>query len=464
MTKATYYETQVSASGAVSYLFSKRLNPKNGIFPGFKPKFRRKLAAKTDAEATREAMHLSNALVHLQSVCLRDKKGHTLSIRDYSKASDTWLSFVMDTQIDELHRESQGMTELALDAQDYAQHLRDSITAGFGIEVGNTFTSEIERCWLTSFGDYLFSVLNGASIQPLMSDALEIYLKQTQRDHLSRNDKAVRDAGRNIDYFIRTIGDKQLDQIRRVDVEKYISDRLGVVKTSSVQREINSLRAVWQQCSIARDMRQQNPFANQPIKGLGTDSVKRETPSVKQTRDLIKMLETRLRRLPSSYISPMVMIATLTGSRLKEIWGLLPSDYRPAEKNDECGVLHIQKNERRPTLKTENSVRPFPVLPELAFWIDALFKTRRPKTSNSASAATLAALKREGFTFGNHSLRHGFKQRLTEIDAPGETIDELCGWKPQRQQDSYGFKTVTRRKAELVKKVYVLLCLEKPHV
>jgi integrase len=462
MAKATYYETQVSTSGVVSYLFSKRLNPKNGIFPGFKPKFKRKLAAKTDAEATREALDISNALAHLQSVCLRDGKGHTLNIKDYARASETWFSFVMDTQIDELNQKLQGETKEARDAEEYAQQLRDLITNAFGTEVVNPSTSAIDQWWLTSFGDHLFSVLGGASIQPVMSDALEIYLKQTQRDHLPKNDKAVQDASRNINYFIKLTGDKQLDQIRRIDVEKYIADRLRVVKTGSVQREINSLRAVWQQCSIARDIRQQNPFGNQPIKGLGTDALKRETPSLRQSRDLVKILKARALRLPSSYISPMVMIALLTGSRLKEIWGLMPSDYLPANKDEDFGVLYIQKNERRPTLKTENSVRPFPVLPELAFWIEALFKTRRPKTSNSASAATLAALKKEGFTFGNHSLRHGFKQRLTEIDAPGETIDELCGWKPQRQQDSYGFKTVTKRKAKLVKSVYDLLFSETP--
>ena len=79
-------------------------------------------------------------------------------------------------------------------------------------------------------------MLGGASIQPVMSDALEIYLKQTQRDHLPKNDKAVQDASLNINYFIKLTGDKQLDQIRRIDVEKYIADRLIVVKTGSVQR------------------------------------------------------------------------------------------------------------------------------------------------------------------------------------------------------------------------------------
>jgi len=47
------------------------------------------------------------------------------------------------------------------------------------------------------------------------------------------------------------------------------------------------------------------------------------------------------------------------------------------------------------------------------------------------------------------------KQRLIELDTPSDTIDELFGWGAQRQQDSYGFKTVTTKKAEAIRKAYL---------
>ena len=456
MATANYYETQVNSKGETTYLFTKRLSAKHGWFPSFKDRVKKKLAAKTEAEAKREALTMSNELAHLQDVCLRDSKGHAISVKDQTKAAHTWFEFVMDTNLRELNHLAKGRTKQAHDANEYLQILRDAIVDGFNQRVVDNNRENHVAEWLTPFGDTLLSMLEGGGDRLMLSDALETYLKQTQRDHLPVSNKAVLDITRNINYFIDLIGNKQIAQISRGDVERYISLRLEKVKTTSVQREINSLRAAWQQCSIAHDINQQNPFSNQPIKGLGTDSNERETPSLSQTRDLIKFLETRHKRLPNSYISPTVMVAALTGSRLNEIWGVMNEDYIRPQEGEKLGILYIRKNTRRVNLKTKNSIRPFPVLPELGRWLEALLKVRRPKNSNTASSGTLAAIKKAGFTFGNHSLRHGFKQRLIEMDTPSDTINELCGWGAQRQQDAYGFKTVTARKAEAVRKTYRL--------
>ena len=456
MATANYYETQVNSKGETTYLFTKRLSAKHGWFPSFKDRVKKKLAAKTEAEAKREALTMSNELAHLQDVCLRGSKGHAISVKDQTKAAHTWFEFVMDTNLRELNQLAKGRTKQAHDANEYLQILRDAIVDGFNQRVVDNNRENHVAEWLTPFGDTLLSMLEGGGDRLMLSDALETYLKQTQRDHLPVSNKAVLDITRNINYFIDRIGNKQITQISRGDVERYISLRLEKVKTTSVQREINSLRAAWQQCSIAHDINQQNPFSNQPIKGLGTDSNERETPSLSQTRDLIKFLETRHKRLPNSYISPTVMVAALTGSRLNEIWGVMNEDYIRPQEGEKLGILYIRKNTRRVNLKTKNSIRPFPVLPELGRWLEALLKVRRPKNSNTASSGTLAAIKKAGFTFGNHSLRHGFKQRLIEMDTPIDTINELCGWGAQRQQDAYGFKTVTARKAEAVRKTYRL--------
>ena len=45
--------------------------------------------------------------------------------------------------------------------------------------------------WLTPFGDTLLSMLDGGGDRLMLSDALETYLKQTQRDHLPVSNKAV---------------------------------------------------------------------------------------------------------------------------------------------------------------------------------------------------------------------------------------------------------------------------------
>ena len=456
MATSNYYEKQVNKNGTTSYLFTKRLSPKHGSFPSFKDRVKKKLSARTEAEAMQEALTISNELAHLQSICLRDSKGHAISIKDQAKAANTWFRFVMDANVHDLNLLANRRTAQAYEAREYLQLLREAIVDGFNHRIVDNSRENHVAEWLTPFGDTLLSMLDGGGDRLMFSDALETYLKQTQRDHLPTSNKAVQDITRNINYFVDLIGDKQITQISRGDVDRYIASRLETVKTTSVQREINSLRAAWQQCSIAHDINNQNPFSKQPIKGLGTDSGVRETPSLSQTRDLIKFLEARHMRLPNSYINATVMVAALTGSRLNEIWGLMDDDYVRPQQDEKLGVLYIRKNTRRVNLKTKNSIRPFPVLPELGYWLDALLKVRRPKNSNTASSGTLAAIKKAGFTFGNHSLRHGLKQRLIETDTPSDTINELCGWGAQRQQDTYGFKTVTARKAEAIRKVYRL--------
>ena len=64
----SYYEKTINAKGQASYLFVKRLNPKNGSFPLFKDKVKGKMTATTDAEATREAKTLAAELDLLQEV------------------------------------------------------------------------------------------------------------------------------------------------------------------------------------------------------------------------------------------------------------------------------------------------------------------------------------------------------------------------------------------------------------
>jgi integrase len=259
-------------------------------------------------------------------------------------------------------------------------------------------------------------------------------------------------------YFVETIGDKQLDQINRKDVERYISKRLEVVKTTSVQRELRSLSALWNKCAQALDLRVLNPFANQPIRGLGSDALERYTPTVLETQKLLEVLEVKASGAPESYVWPLVAIAALTGCRLSEVWGLLPVDYER-----EAQTLWIRPNTKRKTLKTKrNSVRPIPVLEPLEIWLARYFvatsgASSGAKSANSASASSVKALKALGFAFGNHSLRHGMKQRLVEADAPMNVLEELLGWSGQSMASNYGRNQATAAKRNYLASVYQTL-------
>jgi hypothetical protein len=59
-------EVRTLADGTASYIFRKRLNPAKGTYAGFADRFKLKLVANTDAEATSEAKKLADRLEQLQ--------------------------------------------------------------------------------------------------------------------------------------------------------------------------------------------------------------------------------------------------------------------------------------------------------------------------------------------------------------------------------------------------------------
>lgn len=451
----TYFEIKHKVNGEVSYQFVKRMNPKSGNFPLFKDKVSFKLKATNAAEATREAKTAAVALDLLQAVARRDAGKHINSTKDMNKAAETWLQLVVGVDLAELLRlkEHKRHTEAALEATKQLDFLMDEIVEFYGTSKLD-HEGSIEQ-WLSEFGSHLLACLKEGQGVGAISEGVEIYLKQTQRDHLDKKTNSVRTVHRVVEYFIDVVGDKQLDQISRKDVERYITNRLeiGKVKTTSVQREMRSLSALWSRCADVLDIRSRSPFANQPIKGLGTDAVARYTPSAPETTKLLKVLEVKALDSPKSYVWPLIAIAALAGTRLSEAWGLNREDWLLDD-----GTLLIRPNTNRKSLKTNNSVRPIPVLDPLAIWLERYFvcvdDQLVSKSANAASAASVKALKRLGIKFGNHSLRHGMKQRLVEVDAPINVIEELMGWSSQSMARNYGRNLASTTKRNFMASIY----------
>ncbi len=452
-TVPTYFEKTVNAKGKAVYLFTKRLNPKSGTFPLFKERVKLKMDATTDAEAVREAKTLAAELDLLQEVSRKDGK-HVTSTKDKNKAAETWVRVVAGVDLSIAHGLKGKVTKEAVEARETLDLLIGEVTGFYG-------STELDHeggynQWLSDFGDHLLKFIKDGQGVGAITEGVSLYLKQTQRDHLDDKTASVRTAHRVVGYFVSVIGDKQLDQISRKDVERYITQRLEVVKTTSVQRELRSLSALWNKCAQALDLRVLNPFANQPIRGLGSDALERHTPSVLETRNLLTVLEGKASAAPESYVWPLVAVAALTGCRLSEAWGLVPEDY-----DRESQTLWIQPNAKRKSLKTKNSSRPIPVLLPLERWLERFFAAtsggKGAKTANSASASSVKAIKALGFGFGNHSLRHGMKQRLVEADAPLNVLEELLGWSGQSMASNYGRNQATTAKRNYLASVYQAL-------
>jgi integrase len=414
----------------------KRLNAKAGVFPLFEARFKRKLAATTDSEAASESEHLLARIGQLQAVCLKDAKGHRLSIRDMNEAAVTWLEVIAGFDMAQARKVARRHTK---EAEGANEALFETLTA-----VTDFFETEGRK--LSVFGDHLYRFLNDGVLETTFADAVPLYLKQTNRSHLPEDHKAVRDTNRPVAMWLDIVGDKAIADINRRDVDSYVAARRKSVKTTSVEREITTLRAVWHKAALVTDIRQQNPFAETSIHGLGLDSEIRYTPTAIEVAAILEAMEAKYLAAPS-YVSCLIAVAALTGARLSEVWGL--------EQNDLQGdTLFIRPNDTRDSLKTKNSLRPFPVIPPLLVWLERFFLQEKPSSANSASAACNKTLKTLSPLYVVHGLRHGFKQLLTDVDAPINVIEELQGWSAQRMSASYGKNTARASKTAFVQAVY----------
>jgi integrase len=449
MKSPRYLEIGNTASGQ-SFLFVKRISANKGTFPThhdtFPERFKRRLGttpAMTMHEAGAIAQKRSIDIEHLQSISMRDKAGRTNTTKDLVSAAKTWLWFNEIEDLSDIRSQSTRSTAEGESAANTLTILTDAVKAFYRVE-GEGYS---HKTIFTPFGDHLLGVLNSGQAGNLFSEAVPLWAKQTNRSHLKPTDKPIHDATRFIEAFNEFAGDRPIDQITRSNVTAYITHRCKTVKTTSVDREIHTLRAVWNRAADALDISSRNPFERQSIHGLGTDAIRRPTPSAEEHQSLMQLLGSHPRK-KQSYVIPMLAVISLTGLRLSEAWGIQAKDW-----DSVSGQLLIRPNELR-GLKTDHSERPFPVLPELAAWLDLYLSAKRPSSANAASATTGSFMKSHGFDLTAHCLRHGFKQRLVEVDTPSTLIEELMGWSDQSMMRHYGLNAITTKKRRAVQLVY----------
>ncbi len=291
-------------------------------------------------------------------------------------------------------------------------------------------------------------------------------------------------------------GDRDMRKVRRPDVNGFVvwllegghAERhprrgsLGgkAVSTTTVGRYLTTLRAAFGRAIKENEFRIENVFAQVEIPDQGKDAKERETFTVDQYRHLYAALD---HWSETKGLDPLRCILTLvaeTGARLAEIVGLAAADL---DLSGPLASLRIQGHPWR-SLKTPGSTRVVPLSPRaveaakvaLGLSADAnelgsaeqlavtsercpLFPGRAGK-NDSVSASLVKWVRAQdglmGTKLGNHSLRHGLKDRLRAAQCPDSIQDAILGHSTPGVGASYGTGYPLTVLAEWINKAAVL--------
>ena len=278
-----------------------------------------------------------------------------------------------------------------------------------------------------------------------ISHAVERYIELSRNDLRGKNENQRRrwvgPLRRAVQNFIRVVDDKDLSDITRDDAltfrEWWVTERIGtdVITSNAANKELMHLRKIFRAINDAHRLNLDNPFANLNIKG--DDKI----PQVSISREHLEsvlLLDGALSGL-NSQARGVVKAMADTGARVNEITGLEPDDIVLEHKTPH---IQIQANENR-SLKTRHSRRKIPL-------VDVALRAMQENPNGfpryagknaSASAAINKYLRDhellpDGATL--YGLRHGFQDRLIEVEAPERIQADLMGHKTLRPKYGKG--------------------------
>ena len=272
---------------------------------------------------------------------------------------------------------------------------------------------------------------------PTLNESLDVYIKLKGA---GRSEYFITTARRNIDYVIKCLGCRPIDQYTSADAAKY---RDWLVEkglaSSSVKRVFSSVKAIVNLAINELGVDSKNAFAGVYLASRG-DAKKRKPLS----NDSLKHLQNACIEADDDLRWLVAMISD-TGMRLAEAAGLHVDDIVLGD----VPYVYVKPHTWR-SLKTASSERKIPLV-GASLWAAQRVKAMSNSycfsryvdgtkcNSNSASAALNKWLK----TATNqdvviHGLRHTFRDRLRALEAPLDMIDQLGGWSLQSVGQGYG--------------------------
>lgn len=287
-------------------------------------------------------------------------------------------------------------------------------------------------------------LLEGAE-QFLMSDALDVYLSEHVKRGTPGFEKLETYTRRAFGKLTDLLGDKVLREVTRDDAKAFRDKLLATLKTTSVNRNVNVVKAVFKSSILEKELNIPNVWDKLRIAGLGEDSEDREPLS---HEDLEKMRG--LCRAKDDDMRWVLSIQAETGARLAEVVGLGLDDFHIA--GESVPYIDIRPRPWRTLKSPATSTRKVPLVGD-ALWaagrvLEVAEKGQRyafpryikdeQSNAGSASASLNKWLIASGIDHTTHELRHTMRDRLRNTGATRDIQDAVGGWGRSEIADSYG--------------------------
>ena len=232
--------------------------------------------------------------------------------------------------------------------------------------------------------------------------------------------------------FIEVVGDKDLTLIDRKDVLTFRSVLMKRISRKTIvgntaNKQLTAVKDVL--VTVGRELQLERDFVPLFTETKFVSRKQKRPPFEARYLQQTFLEGPALNRLNRD-ARLLFLIMMETGARPMEITGMLPEDYC---LNDPIPHLWIRKNRLR-ALKVDSTERRIPLVGvalEAAREVASTGLVRYRRSSENASATINKFLRVNDLlsTPGQclYSLRHTFKDRLRDVEAPEEIINELMG-------------------------------------
>jgi len=427
------------------YIFEKRLNSDHGWFPLFEKKLIRVMRVGSKSEAEHVARQYVEELKHLQLVASRDNHmTFTSTPSEIARAVRTWLWATKSDQLLNRVGASDSLSQQGIDVRAELDDVLFAVTEAYRSEGG--FGKS-----LTPFGAALYRALTEDVVPLTFSQAVQVYYRCINKADMEEKDP--RQFKRNqaiVGRFIDSAGDLSIERYQAEAVREYIDSELRRgLKTTSVDRQLNLLAAIWVQAAREQRIAIPNPFGSRRIKDKGLDKSERKTAGLMQTQEVLKLIDAE--DDGASYKFPLLKLYILTGAQNAEIFHLQQEDINSDEQ-----ALYIREDPKAGRrLKTKYRTRRWPIEPELMDALDQFFCRKRPSKVDSAGANIIKWLKTRGYDLTPYSFRHGMKDRLLEVNIDFMSMNDLLGWtQGKHTSNNYGGYESLEKKRKFIRAVY----------